>query len=218
MEKWLGISHRSSFCTGWEQAGFTEYAATRSTTPVEKNHLHFASRLFIFFYVADTQRGKGFPRACWRAVIYRPGAERAWWQLLCAQFFCSDDALSFVHTSSLGCPLLCSSKGLAKSNLNQMRGTMDKHFFLHFTPTTMIPAKNMPPNVFLQADEIVNQVLEAAETGFTESALMMDLQKGWKDRNATAFEKKSPSYYKITFNSLLFILQPSNSGYGSDER
>ncbi|GEM_PF-4569807 len=95
---------------------------------------------------------------------------------------------------------------------------MDKHFFLHFTPTTMIPAKNMPPNVFLQADEIVNQVLEAAETGFTESALMMDLQKGWKDRNATAFEKKSPSYYKITFNSLLFILQPSNSGYGSDER
>ncbi len=42
---------------------------------------------------------------------------------------------------------------------------MDKHFILNFTPTGMIPTKSMTPHVPLQPDEIVDQVLEAAELG-----------------------------------------------------
>ncbi len=41
---------------------------------------------------------------------------------------------------------------------------MDK-FLLNFTPTGMIPTKSMTPNVPLTPDEIISQVLEAAELG-----------------------------------------------------
>ena len=41
---------------------------------------------------------------------------------------------------------------------------MDK-FILNFTPTGMIPTKSMTPNVPLTPEEIISQVLEAAELG-----------------------------------------------------
>ena len=45
--------------------------------------------------------------------------------------------------------------------------TMDENFkyILNFTPTGLIPTKGMTPNVQVEPDEIVAQVLEAAELG-----------------------------------------------------
>ncbi|MFC1645666.1 3-keto-5-aminohexanoate cleavage protein [Candidatus Omnitrophota bacterium] len=42
---------------------------------------------------------------------------------------------------------------------------MNNKFILNFTPTGMIPTKEMTPNVPVQPDEIVEQVLEAADLG-----------------------------------------------------
>ena len=42
---------------------------------------------------------------------------------------------------------------------------MDKHFILNFTPTGMIPTKDMTPLVPVRPAEIIEQVLEAAELG-----------------------------------------------------
>ena len=42
---------------------------------------------------------------------------------------------------------------------------MDKNFILNFTPTGMIPTKEMTPKVPIQAPEIIEQVLEAAGLG-----------------------------------------------------
>ena len=42
---------------------------------------------------------------------------------------------------------------------------MDKKFILDFTPTGMIPTKDMTPHVPVQPAEIVEQVLESAELG-----------------------------------------------------
>ncbi|MFC1709609.1 3-keto-5-aminohexanoate cleavage protein [Candidatus Omnitrophota bacterium] len=42
---------------------------------------------------------------------------------------------------------------------------MDRKFILNFTPTGMIPTKEMTPNVPVQPDEIAEQILEAAELG-----------------------------------------------------
>ena len=95
---------------------------------------------------------------------------------------------------------------------------MDQHFNLHFAPTCIIPAQNTIPTVHLQPEEIVDRVLKAAESGATEPALMIDLQKSWKNRNATAFKRKSLSYCKIECISFLFTQQPSNSGSRSNER
>lgn len=41
----------------------------------------------------------------------------------------------------------------------------NKKFILNFTPTGMIPTKQMTPHVPVQPDEIIQQVLEAAELG-----------------------------------------------------
>jgi len=41
----------------------------------------------------------------------------------------------------------------------------DNKFILNFTPTGMIPTKDMTPNVPLKPDEIIEQVLEVAELG-----------------------------------------------------
>ncbi len=38
-------------------------------------------------------------------------------------------------------------------------------FILNFTPTGMIPTKEMTPNVPVQPEEIIQQVSEAAELG-----------------------------------------------------
>ncbi len=38
-------------------------------------------------------------------------------------------------------------------------------YILNFTPTGLIPTKKMTPNVPVEPDEIVEQVLEAAELG-----------------------------------------------------
>jgi 3-keto-5-aminohexanoate cleavage enzyme len=42
---------------------------------------------------------------------------------------------------------------------------MDKKFILNFTPTGMIPTKDMTPNVPILVPEVVEQVLEAANLG-----------------------------------------------------
>ncbi len=42
---------------------------------------------------------------------------------------------------------------------------MNKRFILNFTPTGMIPTREMTPKVPLQPAEIVSEVLEAAEMG-----------------------------------------------------
>jgi len=42
---------------------------------------------------------------------------------------------------------------------------MDKKFILNFTPTGMIPTKDMTPNVPVQTNEIIEQILEAADIG-----------------------------------------------------
>ena len=44
-------------------------------------------------------------------------------------------------------------------------GPMNKHFILNFTPTGMIPTKEMTQKVPIQPSEIVEQVLEAADLG-----------------------------------------------------
>ncbi|RJP84780.1 MAG: 3-keto-5-aminohexanoate cleavage protein [Desulfobacteraceae bacterium] len=46
-----------------------------------------------------------------------------------------------------------------------MRDIPNKKFILNFTPTGMIPTKQMTPHVPVQPEEIVRQVLEAAELG-----------------------------------------------------
>jgi len=46
-EKWLGISHRTDFCTVQASAGFMGYAASKPTGPIKKNYLHLAVRLYI---------------------------------------------------------------------------------------------------------------------------------------------------------------------------
>ena len=46
-----------------------------------------------------------------------------------------------------------------------MKSYSNKHFFLNFTPTGMIPTKNMTPEVPVLPEEIVEQVLEATELG-----------------------------------------------------
>lgn len=85
-----------------------------------------------------------------------------------------------------------------------MRGTMDKHFILHFAPTSMIPAQSTPPHVLLQPEESVNQVLKVAESGVIEPALMVDSQKSWKHRSATAFEKKKSVVWHRTIDFFSF--------------
>lgn len=42
---------------------------------------------------------------------------------------------------------------------------MNKNFILNFTPTGMIPTKEMTPKVPIHVDEIVEQILEGAELG-----------------------------------------------------
>src|SRR3989338_6937868 len=42
---------------------------------------------------------------------------------------------------------------------------MDKNFILNFTPTGMIPTREMTPKVPIQVPEIIEQVLEAADLG-----------------------------------------------------
>jgi uncharacterized protein (DUF849 family) len=42
---------------------------------------------------------------------------------------------------------------------------MDKHFILNFTPTGMIPTKQMTPHVPVKPAEIITQICEAAELG-----------------------------------------------------
>ena len=46
-----------------------------------------------------------------------------------------------------------------------MEPTMNKKFILNFTPTGMIPTKEMTPNVPVQINEVVEQVNEAADLG-----------------------------------------------------
>ena len=46
-----------------------------------------------------------------------------------------------------------------------MRDTTNQKFILNFTPTGMIPTKQMTPHVPVQPEEIVHQVLEVAELG-----------------------------------------------------
>ena len=42
---------------------------------------------------------------------------------------------------------------------------MDNKFILNFTPTGMIPTKEMTPHVPTQPDEVVSQVFEAVPMG-----------------------------------------------------
>jgi len=42
---------------------------------------------------------------------------------------------------------------------------MEKKFILNFTPTGMIPTKELTPNVPTQPNEIIEQTLEAAGLG-----------------------------------------------------
>jgi uncharacterized protein (DUF849 family) len=46
-----------------------------------------------------------------------------------------------------------------------MAGDMKRRFILNFTPTGMIPTRDMTPNVPIRAEEIIEQTLEAAELG-----------------------------------------------------
>lgn len=130
--------------------------------------------VYIFPY-GGGPRGKGPPLACWIAALYRPAGDGVLCQLHSTWCFYSGGEFSLVNTPSLGRPLPCSPKGLLKSNLNLMWGTMDKHFILHFTPSSMIPPKSTTPNVPLQPDEIVDQVLEAVEWGIKEPASMINI-------------------------------------------
>ena len=46
-----------------------------------------------------------------------------------------------------------------------MTDTLNKKFILNFTPTGMIPTKEMTPHVPVKPEEIITQVLEVAELG-----------------------------------------------------
>lgn len=62
---------------------------------------------------------------------------------------------------------------------------MNKKFILNFTPTGMIPTKDMTPNVPVQPREIIEQVLEAADLG----ANMIHLHARDKKTGAPTFDK-----------------------------
>ena len=62
---------------------------------------------------------------------------------------------------------------------------MNKKFILNFTPTGMIPTKEMTPNVPVQPSEIIEQVLEAADLG----ANMIHLHARDKKTGRPTFDK-----------------------------
>lgn len=76
---------------------------------------------------------------------------------------------------------------------------MNKHFLLNFTPTGMIPTKEMTPKVPVRPDEIIEQVLEAAALG----ANMVHLHA--RDR-----EDGRPTYKKDIYAELIAGIRAKN--------
>ena len=92
---------------------------------------------------------------------------------------------------------------------------MKKGFILNFTPTGMIPTKDMTPNVPVQPDEIIDEVLEAADMG----ANMIHL-------HARDPESGVPTYRKQVYAEIIsgirkknktIVLGVSTSGRGFSE-
>ncbi len=63
---------------------------------------------------------------------------------------------------------------------------MEKHFILNFTPTGMIPTKQMTPHVPVQPAEIIAQICEAAELG----ANIIHIHARDRDDATPTFDKK----------------------------
>lgn len=63
---------------------------------------------------------------------------------------------------------------------------MDKKFILNFAPTGMIPTKELTPEVPVRPEEIVKQVIEAAEVG----ASMVHIHARDAESGKTTYEKK----------------------------
>lgn len=76
---------------------------------------------------------------------------------------------------------------------------MNKNFILNFTPTGMIPTKDMTPHVPVQPGEIVEQVLEAADIG----ANMVHL-------HARSPEDGKPTYRKSVYAEIIAGIRAEN--------
>jgi 3-keto-5-aminohexanoate cleavage enzyme len=76
---------------------------------------------------------------------------------------------------------------------------MNKNFILNFTPTGMIPTKDMTPHVPVQPAEIVEQVLEAADIG----ANMVHL-------HARSPENGKPTYQKSVYAEIIAGIRAKN--------
>lgn len=76
---------------------------------------------------------------------------------------------------------------------------VDKKFILNFTPTGMIPTKEMTEQVPLTPDEIIDQVLEAAELGIT----MVHLHAREPDTGI-------PSYRKEVYGEIIAGIRRTN--------
>jgi len=76
---------------------------------------------------------------------------------------------------------------------------MKRSFILNFTPTGMIPTKEMTPHVPVQPAEIVAQVLEAADLG----ANMVHL-------HARSLESGTPTYKKIVYAEIIAGIRRGN--------
>ncbi len=76
---------------------------------------------------------------------------------------------------------------------------MSRKFILNFTPTGMIPTKGMTPNVPITPDEIVEQVLEAAELG----ANMVHL-------HARELKSEKPTYKKEVYAEIIGRIRKKN--------
>ena len=82
--------------------------------------------------------------------------------------------------------------------------TMNDKFILNFTPTGLIPTKEMTPNVPLSPEEIVEQVLEAAEMGIN----MVHL-------HAREVETGLPTYKKEIYGEIIGGIRKKNKDLSS---
>ncbi len=77
---------------------------------------------------------------------------------------------------------------------------MGNKFILNFTPTGLIPTKELTPNVPITPDEIVEQVLEVAELGVN----MVHL-------HAREFETGLPTYKKDIYAEIISGIRKKNN-------
>ena len=78
---------------------------------------------------------------------------------------------------------------------------MINKFIFNFTPTGMIPTKGMTEHVPILPEEIVNQVLEASETGIN----MVHL-------HARDSETGTPTYKKEVYSEIISGIRKENKG------